>query len=70
MDFWHSEAKSPRYDSAFSKTWLLLELRRVLSCESPAVFLHFPPEEKVPWGPFYQLQRVPAKGRHLTSNLT
>ena len=27
--------------SAFSKTWLLPELQRVLSCESLAVFLHF-----------------------------
>ena len=30
--------------SAFSKT----QLRRVLSCESPAVFLHFPLKEKGP----------------------
>ena len=51
--------------SAFSKTRLLSELRRVLSCELPAVFLHFPLEEQVPWGPFYQLRRVLAKGRHL-----
>ena len=35
------------------------------SCESPAVFLHTPLEEKVPWGPSYQLRRVLAKGRHL-----
>ena len=51
--------------SAFSKTWLLLELRQVLSWESPAVFLHTPLEEKRPWGPFYQLRQVLAKGRHL-----
>ena len=51
--------------SAFIKTRLPPELRRVLSCESPAVFLHFPVEEKGPWGPFYQLRRVLAKGRHL-----
>ena len=47
-------------NSAFSKTWLLPELRRVLSCESPAVFLHFPLEEKGS-----QLQQALAKGRHL-----
>ena len=51
--------------SAFSKTRLPPELRLVLSCESPAVFLHTPLEEKGPWGPFYQLRRVLAKGRHL-----
>ena len=51
--------------SAFSKTWLPPELRRILSCKLPAVFLHFPLEEKGPWGPFYQLRRVLAKGRHL-----
>ena len=28
--------------SAFSKNWLPPEFRRVLYCESPAVFLHFP----------------------------
>ena len=48
--------------SAFSKTRLPPELQRVLSCESPAAFLHFPLEEK---GPFYQLRQVLAKGRHL-----
>ena len=51
--------------NALSETRLLPELRWVLSCESPAIFLHFPPEEKRPWGPFYQLQRVLAKGRRL-----
>ena len=51
--------------SAFSKTRLPPELRRVLSCESPAVFLHFPLEEKGPWGLVYQLRRVQAKGKHL-----
>ena len=51
--------------SAFSNTQLPPELRRVLSCKSPAVFLHFPLEEKGLWGPFYQLWRVLAKGRHL-----
>ena len=38
--------------SAFSKTWLPLELWQVLSCESPAVFLYFPLEEKGPWALF------------------
>ena len=47
--------------SAFSKARLLPELWRVLSCESLAVFLHFPLEEKEPWGPFYQLWQVLAK---------
>ena len=51
--------------SAFSKTRLPPELRRILSCELPAVFLHTPLEEKGPWDPFYQLRRVLAKGRHL-----
>ena len=51
--------------SAFNMTRLLPELRQVLSCEWPAVFLHTPLEEKEPWGPFYQLWRVIAKGRHL-----
>ena len=51
--------------SAFNKTRLPPELRQVLSCKSPAVFLHFLLEEKGPWGPFYQLRRVLAKGRHL-----
>ena len=50
--------------SAFSKTRLPPELRQVISCESPAVFLHTPLEEKEPWGPSYQLQWVLAKGRH------
>ena len=57
---------SKRYtSSAFSKTRLPPELRQELSCELPAVFLHFPLEEKGPWGPFYQLRQVLAKGRHL-----
>ena len=51
--------------SAFSKTWHPPELRRVLSCELPAVFLQFPLEEKGPWGLFHQFRRVLAKGRHL-----
>ena len=51
--------------SAFSNTRLPPELRRVLSCELPAVFLHFPLEEKLSWDPFHQLRRVLAKGRHL-----
>ena len=51
--------------SAFNKTRLPPELRRVLSCKSPAIFLHFLLEEKGPWGPFYQLRRVLAKERHL-----
>ena len=32
---------------------------------APAVFLHFPLEEKGPWGPFYQLRRVLPKGRQI-----
>ena len=36
--------------SAFSKTRLPLELWQVLSCESPALFLHTPLEEKEPRG--------------------
>ena len=51
--------------SAFNKTQLPPELRRVLSCESPAVFLHNPLKEKGPWDPFSQLRWVLAKGRHL-----
>ena len=51
-------------NSAFSKTWLLPELQQVLSYESLAVFLHTPVDEKGPWGPFYQLRQVLAKGRH------
>ena len=51
--------------SAFSKTQVPPKLRRVLSCESPAVFLHFPLEKKGPWGPFYQLGQVLPKGRHV-----
>ena len=51
--------------SASSKTRLLPEPQQVLSCESPAVFLHFPLEEKGPWGFFYHLRWVLAKGRHL-----
>ena len=51
--------------SAFNKTRLPPELRRVLSCKSTAVFLHFPPQKKGPWGPFYHLRQVLAKGRHL-----
>ena len=38
--------------SAFSKTQLQPELQRVLSCKSPAVFLHTPLDEKGPWIPF------------------
>ena len=56
--------------SAFSKTRLLLELWRVLSCELQAVFLHFPLEEKGFWGLFYQLRQVLAKKETPTSNLT
>ena len=56
--------------SVFSKTRLRPELRRVLSYKLPVVSLHFPLEEKGPWDPFYQLQQVLSKGRHLgTSNL-
>ena len=38
-------SKTLNSHSAFSKTRLLLELRQVLSCESPALFLHFPLKE-------------------------
>ena len=38
--------------SAFSKTQLQPELQRVLSCKSPAVFLHTPLDKKGPWSPF------------------
>ena len=51
--------------SAFSKTCFAPELRWILSCKSLAVFLHFPQDEKEPWGSFYQLQQVLAKGRNL-----
>ena len=54
-----------RWNWLMHKTRLPPELRRVLSCKSPAVFLHFPLEEKGPWGPFYRLWQVLAKGRHL-----
>ena len=56
--------------STFSKTWLPPELQQVPSCESPAVFLHFPLEEKGFWGLFYQLRQVLAKKETPTSNLT
>ena len=56
--------------SAFSKTQLPPELWRVLPCELPAVFLHTLLEEKGPLSPFYQLQPVLAKGRHLLQILT
>ena len=64
------ECKVPILTSAFSKTRLPPELRRVLSCESPAVFLHIPLKEKGNWGPFYQLWRVLAKRKTPTSNVT
>ena len=51
--------------SVFSNTRLPSELWRVLTCESPAVFQQTPLKEKGPWGPFYQLRQVLAKGRHL-----
>ena len=57
--------------SAFGKTRILLELRRVLSCESLGhVFLHTPIEEKGPWGPFYQLREGASKRETSTSNLS
>ena len=62
---YHLETATVLQISAFSKTRLLPELRRVLSYESQAVFLHFPLEEKGPFGLFYQLRWVLAKGRHL-----
>ena len=56
--------------SVFSKTWLPPELQQVLSCESPAVFLHFPLEEKGSQGPFYQLPGGADKRETPTSNFT
>ena len=56
---------TPVVSSAFSETRLPPELPWVLSCKSPAEFLHTPLEEKGPWGPFYLLWQVLAKGRHL-----
>ena len=56
--------------SVFSKTWLPPELQQVLSCESPAVFLHFPLEEKGSQGPFYQLSGGAGKRETPTSYFT
>ena len=56
--------------SVFSKTWLPPELQQVLSCKSPAVFLHFPLEEKGSQGPFYQLSGGAGKRETPTSNIT
>ena len=54
----------------FSKTWLPPVLQQVLSCKSPAVFLHFPLEEKGSQGPFYQLSGGAGKRETPTSNFT
>ena len=54
--------------SAFSKTWLPPELRRVLFCKSLAVFLHFSLEEKV--GPLLSALAGARKRETPTSNLT
>ena len=55
---------------AFSKTRLPQELQQVLSCESPAVFLHTPQNEKWPWGPFLSAPVGASKRETPTSNLT
>ena len=52
--------------SAFSETRLLPELRRVLSGESLAVFLHFPLEER----PLLSAPAGASKRETPTSNLT
>ena len=54
--------------SAFSKTLLPLELRQVLSCKSPAVFLHFPLQEKL--GPLLSALVGASKRETPTLNLT
>ena len=54
--------------SAFSKTWLPPELRRVLFCKSLAVFLHFSLEEKV--GPLLSALAGARKRESPTSKLT
>ena len=56
--------------SAFSKTRLPPELRRVLSCESLAAFLHFPLEEKGSSGPLLSAPAGASKRETPTSNLT
>ena len=56
--------------SAFSKTRLPPELRRVLSCESLAAFLHFPLEEKGSSGPLLSALAGASKRETPTSNLT
>ena len=54
--------------STFSKTWLPPELQQVPSCESPAVFLHFPLEEKA-LGPLLSAPVGASKRETPTSNL-
>ena len=56
--------------SAFSKTQLPLELWLVLSCESPAVFLHTPLEEKGALGTLLSVPAGASKRETPTSNLT
>ena len=56
--------------SDFSKTQLPLELRRVLPCESPAVFLHFPlARGKGALGPLLSAPAGASKRETTTSNL-
>ena len=56
--------------SAFSKTRLPPELRRVLTCELPAVFLHTPLKEKGPWKPLLSAPAGASKRETPASNLT
>ena len=56
--------------SDFSKTQLLLELWRVLSCKSPVVFLHFPlARGKGALGPLLSAPAGASKRETPTSNL-
>ena len=55
--------------SAFSKARLPAKLQQVPSCESPAVFLHFPLEEET-LGPLLSAPAGDSKRETPTSNLT
>ena len=63
------ERNAATKDSAFSNTRLPPELRQVLTCESPAVFLHFPLEEGA-LGPLLSAPAGASKRETPTSNLT
>ena len=56
--------------SAFSKTWLPPELRRVLSCKSPAVFPTISTRGKGALGPLLSAPTGASKRETPTSNLT